>query len=151
MAICLDFPIGVLIALPSTPVDYKLMLTYPAITLAASMACRVFRISKEPSTRGGLRQTMPVSDVNFAQNPRHNHAKSTFGIPESVDLRTTAQMSSTLPSHSHEVSSSVAEQRTITIVFPQKNGMSEINSEPDSFTKDTSSSTFNPDKSTTGT
>jgi hypothetical protein len=146
LAICLDFPIGVLIALSSTPVEYKLMLTYPAITLAASMASRVFRISKEPTVRDGLRQTMPISDVNFAHNPRHNHAKSTFGVQESVDVRTrnTAQLSSTLPSHSHDVSSN---ERTITIVFPEKKGTSEVNSEPDGCSKDTSSSTFNADKS----
>ncbi|XP_006456213.1 hypothetical protein AGABI2DRAFT_122127 [Agaricus bisporus var. bisporus H97] len=150
MAICLDFPIGILIALPSTPVEFKLMLTYPAVALSASMASRVFRISKEGSVRGRSQPTIPISDVNFAHNPRH--VKSTLGIhnhdQETCELRTTAQMGSTLPSHSHthEAQGNGVERRMITIVFPQKDGVVETRNDPDGSAKDTSSSTFNTDK-----
>ncbi|KAF5354271.1 hypothetical protein D9756_007040 [Leucocoprinus leucothites] len=64
IVICLNLPCGILLSIPSVPSPYKVMMTSPLITLAASMACRVFRNLRMQDFQASEMQYQ-FSDVEF--------------------------------------------------------------------------------------
>lgn len=69
VAVCISFPVGVLVVIPQTPPIPKLTLSFVLVPLMASMACRVFRNIKLTNFEGHSRAEL--SDMNFS--PRHGY------------------------------------------------------------------------------
>lgn len=95
LTICLNLPLAILNAVPSTPPIYKLILGYASVPLTASMACQVFCHVKTYNLQ--IQTQTLISNVIFATlPPTHNFTSRSLDITHSVTWLQVQNTSGTL-------------------------------------------------------
>jgi hypothetical protein len=89
--VSLHLPVSILLAIPSVPAIYKLMLAFPLVCLAASMAGRIFRNLKletlqiESSKRSTSSNIVPLSRIYVQRNTVVSPPHASSQLPRNYD------------------------------------------------------------------